>query len=101
MQLNFQNTLPDLSQKVQNTPVQTRHSSAESINFAQEKNIQKIEQQNLVNGYFKLFGENHSDVAIKNLISARLQPAYVLPEIHDTQALSDKAAELLDFSIAI
>lgn len=101
MKIHGQNTLPTYSEAPKDTSVRQSKAGQNAVDFAQEKNIQNVSQQNIVNNYFEVFDQNFSDVTIKNLISARLQPAYQLPEIHDFKALSAKADELLDFSIAI
>ena len=101
MKLQLQNTLSTYSDTPKETSVRQSKAGQSAAGFTQEKNIQNLSQQNIVNNYFEVFDQNFSDVTIKNLISARLQPAYQLPEIHDFKALSAKANEFLDFSIAI
>lgn len=101
MKLHFTNTVPAYSEQTKNTTVTYSRSSEKATGFANEKKIQNLQQQNVVDEYFKLYDQNYSDVAIKNLIAARLQPSYQLPKIHDTQALSSKVDELLDFSLSI
>lgn len=101
MKLHFQNTTPPYPQQTENTVVTYSRASEKAAGFAHEKQIQSLQQQNVVDEYFKLYDQSHSDVAIKNLIAARLQPSYQLPQIHDTQALSLKADELLHFSLSI
>lgn len=76
-------------------------STSSSSKYANENNIHKIEQKNIIDGYFKIFNESHTEVEIKNMIAARLQPAYQLPQVHDYKALSLKAKELLNFSFTI
>ncbi len=101
MKLQLQNTLPTYAESSQKSETHQSKATQNAVGFAQEKNIQNIAEKNIVNNYFEVFDESLSDVAIKNLISARLQPAYQLPVIHDFKALSAKANKLLDFSIAI
>ncbi len=101
MKINSQSTLPTYSEAPKETSIRQTKAGQNALGFAQEKNIQNINQQNIVNNYFEVFDESLSEETIKNLISARLQPAYQLPEVHDYKALSAKANELLDFSIAI
>ena len=101
MKLQLQNTLSTYSDVPKDTSVRQSKAGQNATGFAQEKDIQNISQQNIVNNYFEVFDKSFSDVTIKNLISARLQPAYQLPEVHDFKTLSAKANELLDFSIAI
>lgn len=101
MKVHSQNTLSTYSEAPKDTSVQQSKAAQNAAGFSQQKNIQNLSQQNIVNNYFEVFDEGYSDLTIKNLISARLQPAYQLPEIHDFKALSAKANELLDFSIAI
>ncbi len=101
MKLQLQNTLSTYSDTSKETSVRQSNAGQNAAGFSQEKNIQNVSQQNIVNNYFEVFDQSFSDVTIKNLISARLQPAYQLPEVHDHKALSAKANELLDFSIAI
>lgn len=101
MKVQSQNTLTTYSEAPKDTSVRQSKAGQSAVGFAQEKNIQNISQQNIVNSYFEVFDEGYSDLTIKNLISARLQPAYQLPKVHDFEALSAKANGLLDFSIAI
>ena len=98
MQLNFQTTTSGLTQGTKVTYSRTGENSAR---YANEKQIQALSQQNIVNNCFATFDKNYSEIEIKNLIAARLQPSYVLPELHDHKALSAKAEELLAFSLAI
>jgi len=101
MKLQLQNSMPTYSETSQNSEVRQSRAGQNAAGFNQEKNIQSLSQKNIVNNYFEVFDKSYSDVTIKNLISARLQPAYQLPEVHNFEALSAKADELLDFSIAI
>ncbi len=101
MKIHSQTTVPTYSETPVDTSVKQSKASQNAQGFVQEKNIQNINEQNIVNNYFEVFDQSFSDVTIKNLISARLQPAYQLPEVHDFKTLSAKANELLDFSIAI
>jgi len=98
MQINFQEITSGLAQK---TKVTYSHSGESSARYANENRIQSLSQQNIVNNYFTSFEKSHSEIQIKNLIAARLQPAYILPQLHDNQALSAKAEELLSFSLSI
>lgn len=100
MKLHFQNAAPVYSEQMKNTTVTYSRASEKATGFAHEKEIQSLQQKNVVDEYFKLFDQSYSDVAIKNLIAARLQPSYKLPDIHDTKALLSKADELLDFSMS-
>ncbi|MFC2073693.1 hypothetical protein ACFLR3_00430 [Campylobacterota bacterium] len=101
MKLQLQNTLSTYSDTSKETSVRQSKAGQNATGFSEEKNIQNVSQQNIVNNYFEVFDQSFSDVMIKNLILARLQPAYQLPEVHNFKALSAKANELLDFSIAI
>lgn len=101
MKLHFQNSTPIYSLQTDNSPVTYSRASEKATGFAHEKEIQSLQQQNVVDEYFKLYDKSYSDVTIKNLIAARLQPSYQLPHIHDTKALLSKADELLDFSLSI
>jgi hypothetical protein len=98
MKLHFQNATADY---LQNSSVRVSRAQENSTRYAQEKNINTLSQQNIINNYFETFDASYSEVSIKNLIAARLQPSYVLPELHDHKALSAKAEELLSFSLAI
>ncbi len=101
MKLHFQGAgivFPEPTQKVE---IDTANVSNKSARYADDKNIQSIEQQNLIDGYFKIFNETHTDLEIKNLIAARLQPSYQLPKVHDMALLSAKADQLLNFSFSI
>ena len=95
---NFQAVNTDYTQT---TKIKTSRSQENSVRYAQEKNITTLAQQNIVNNYFETFDESYSEIAIKNLISVYLQPAYTLPEVHDYKTLSSKAEELLNFSLTI
>ncbi len=101
MKINNQTTVPTYSESPVDTSLKQSNASQNAAGFAQEKNIKNINQQNIVNNYFEVFDQSFTEETIKNLISARLQPAYQLPEVHDFKALSAKANHLLDFSIAI
>jgi hypothetical protein len=101
MKLHFQSSAPVYSEQTRDTTVTYSRASEKATGFTHEKQIQSLQQQNVVNEYFKLYDQSYSDVAIKNLIAARLQPSYQLPQIHDTQALTSKADELLNFSLSI
>jgi hypothetical protein len=101
MKLNFQNSTLTYPQQTGNTPVTYSRASEKAAGFAQEKEIQSLQQKNVVDEYFKLYDQSYSDVAIKNLIAARLQPSYQLPLIHNTEVLSSKADALLNFSLSI
>jgi hypothetical protein len=90
------------SQKKLSTEANTLSgSTSSSSKYANENNIQKLDQKNIIDGYFKIFNESHTEVEIKNMIAARLQPAYQLPQVHDHKTLSLKAKELLNFSFTI
>jgi len=101
MKLHFQNAAPVYTEQMKNTTTTYSRASKKATGFAQEKEIQSLQQQNVVDEYFKLYDQSYSDVTIKNLIAARLQPSYQLPSIHDTKALLSKADELLDFSTSV
>ncbi len=90
-----------LSSQANQSDYKRSNAAASSHQFSDANDIKNIADQNVVSSYFDIFDENFSEVTIKNLISARLQPAYKLPQIHDSKALSAKANELLNFSIAI
>ncbi len=98
MKLNFQAVNSDYAQK---TTMKYSRSQENSARYAHEKDITTLAQQNIINNYFETFDESYSEVAIKNLISVHLQPAYTLPEVHDYKTLSTKAEELLNFSLTI
>jgi len=91
-------SLPEQTPKVD---VNISKANDHSIRYADEKQIQKLDQQNIINNYFQTFDKSHTEIEIKNLIAARLQPAYQLPQVHDTKALSLKAQELLKVSFSI
>ncbi len=99
MKLNFQSLASNYSEQVKNIHVTYSKASENAIGFSQEKNINNLHEQNMVNNYFKIFDQNLSDTAIKNLISARLQPSSALPEVHKMENLSAKAHDLLSFSL--
>jgi len=101
MKIHFQNSAPAYSEQTKSTTVTYSRASEKAVGFAHEKQIQSLQQQNVVDEYFKLYDKSYSDVAIKNLIAVRLQPSYQLPQIHDSQLLSSKADELLNFSLSI
>jgi len=101
MKLHFQSSAAAYSEQTKNTTVTYSRASEKAAGFSHEKQIQSLQQQNVVDEYFKLYDQSYSDVAIKNLIAARLQPSYQLPHIHDTQVLSSKVDELLNFSLSI
>ena len=102
MKIQSQNTLPAFTEtSSKDIPVRQSKASQNAAGFVQEKGIQNINEQTIVNNYFEVFEEGYSEVTIKNLISARLQPAYQLPIVHNFETLSAKANELLDFSLAI
>jgi len=98
MKLHFQNATADY---LQNSSVRVSRAQENSTRYAQEKNINALAQQNLINDYFETFDNSYSEVTIKNLISARLQPSYQLPTVHDHKALAEKSQELLNFSLAV
>ena len=101
MKLNFSSAAPQYFEQTKSMPTVQSRANQHSTNFAQEKNINKLEHQNLVNNYFQIFDQSYSEVTIKNLISARLQPSIELPRVHNTEYLSSKSEELLEFSLAI
>lgn len=101
MKLNFSSVPSYLPKALQKTEVHTSHANEKSTSFSNENKINQIQEKALVNSYFELFDKNLSDVTIKNLISARLQPTHLLSQVHDTQKLAQKSKELLDFSLTI
>lgn len=101
MQLNFSSTSLYHLDTTTKTQVPASHVNERSTNFSNENNLNTIEQKNLVENYFKIFDENYSEVTIKNLITARLQPTSVLPQVHNIKELSAKSEELLDFSLSV
>ena len=101
MKVDTQISVPQYTAQSKSAPVVHSKAGVHTTSFTQENKIQKLDQINIVNNYFKIFDQNLSETAIKNLISARLQPGYQLPQVHNTQALALKAEELLDFSLAI
>ncbi len=101
MKLHFQNSTSTYSPKTEHSTVSYSRASEKAVGFAHEKEIQSLQQQNVIDEYFKLYDQNYSDVAIKNLIAARLQPSYQLPQIHDAQTLASKTDKLLTFSLSI
>lgn len=101
MKLDFQSSVSNYSEQIKNIKVTYSKAAENAIGFTQEKQINSLHEQNIVDNYFKTFDQDLSDVAIKNLISARLQPAYKLPQVHNTEALSANAQELLNFSLKI
>ena len=101
MILNFSSTPFYLPETLQKTEVHTSYANEKSANFSNENNINKIQQKVLVDSYFKMFDNNLSDLAIKNLISERLQPAHLLAHVHNTEKLAQKSKELLDFSLSV
>jgi len=102
MQLNIQGSVPSFPEPTKKIETETMLKANNSSNhYANVQQIQHLEQKNIVDDYFKTFDKSHTEIEIKNLIAARLQPSYQLPQIHDTKALSLKARELLDFSLSI
>lgn len=101
MKLNLQSPATVYPEQAKNTAVTFSRASERAAGFTHEKQIQSLQQKNVVDEYFKLYDENYSEVAIKNLIAARLQPSYQLPKVHDTNALLSKADMLLNFSLSI
>lgn len=101
MKLDFQSSVSNYSEQVKNIRVTYSKASESAIGFTQEKKISHLHEQNMVDSYFKIFDQNLTDTAIKNLISARLQPSYKLPEVHKMENLLAKADDLLNFSLAI
>lgn len=101
MQLNFSSTSSYHSDTTPKIQVRTSHANERSTSFSNENNLNTIEQKALVESYFKLFDENYTEVEIKNLIAARLQPSSALAQVHNTQELSLKYKELLDFSLSV
>lgn len=101
MKLNLKSSIFQSVEQPRTTPVIHSKVSTKTAQFSQENNIRSLHEINIVDDYFKIFEHNLSEAAIKNLISARLQPGYQLPQVHDTKALSEKATELLAFSLAI
>jgi len=101
MKLHFQTSGASFPDQIPDIKIRTSRASESSVNFANERQIQKLDQQGVINDYFSIFDETHTDIEIKNLIAARLQPSYQLPQIHDMKVLSQKANELLKFSLSI
>jgi hypothetical protein len=101
MKLDFQSSVSNYSEQVKNIRVTYSKASENAIGFTQEKKINHLHEQNMVDSYFKIFDQNLTDTAIKNLISERLQPSYKLPEVHNMENLLAKANDLLNFSITI
>lgn len=101
MRLDFQSSASPYSEQAKNIKVTYSKASENALGFTQEKKINHLHEQNMVDSYFKIFEQNLTDTAIKNLISARLQPSYKLPEVHNMENLSAKANELLSFSLKI
>ena len=101
MTLNFSSTPFYLPEVLQKTEVHTSYANEKSTSFSNENKISKIQQKALVDSYFKLFDNKLSDLAIKNLISERLQPAHLLAHVHNTQKLAQVSKELLDFSLTV
>lgn len=89
------------SNYTQNTGVRYSHANENSTRYTQEQSIHSLSQQNIVNNYFQIFDKNHTETQIKNLIAARLQPAYTLPEVHHTDKLASRINELLDFTLTV
>ena len=102
MKLSAQVSGLNFPEQTQRTEVTVKSNTGSvSSKYANENNIQKIDQKNIIDGYFKVFDGNLIEIEIKNLIAARLQPAYKLPQVHDIKALSLKAKELLNISFTI
>ena len=101
MQLSFSSTSSYHSDTATKVQARASHANERSASFSNENNINAIDKKVLVENYFKIFDENYSEVTIKNLISARLQPTSALPTIHNFEKLSSKAKELLDFSLSV
>lgn len=89
------------AEQAKSTPIVRSKAGTQTASFTQANNIQNLNEIIIVDDYFKIFEKNLSEVAIKNLISARLQPGYQLPQIHNSKALEHKTQELLEFSLAI
>jgi len=101
MKLNFSSTPNYLPEVLRKTEVQTSYANEKSTTFTNQNKISRVQEQALVNSYFKLFDADLSDLAIKNLISERLQPAHLLAHVHNTEKLAQSSKELLDFSLHI
>lgn len=102
MKVQAQITGLNFTEKTQRAEIALSSKSASGSNkYAAENHIEKLEHRNIIDVYFKIFDGSHTEVEIKNMIAARLQPAYQLPQVHDTKALSLKAKELLNFSFTI
>lgn len=99
MQLDFSSTTSYPIEMTSKAEVKTSHAHDRSTSFTNEKKIDSIEQRLVVDTYFKVFEKEYSELAIKNLIAARLQPSSALANIHNNQELSLKSKELLDFSL--
>ena len=101
MKIHSQAPNINLNEQTKKIEIKSSNVSNNSALYANEHNIQKLDQKNIVDDYFKTFDKSRTEVEIKNLIAARLQPSYQLPQVHDMQLLSSKAKELLNFSLAI
>jgi len=100
MKINLQDSGFQPTDSTQKTVPRASRVNLNSINYANEKQIQRLEQQNIIDGYFKIFDDSLTEIEIKNLISEKLQPSFLLPQVHNTDELSLKAKELLDFSLS-
>lgn len=98
MKLHFQSPAVDYAK---NDTIRFSRAHENSARYSQEQSVESVSNQNLVNSYFQIFDEDYTEVEIKNLISARLQPSYKLPTVHDNQQLLSKAGGLLDFSLSV
>ncbi len=101
MKLESQSFLYDTAYKYEQADIKTSKAAVNSRNFSDVNKIDDISDQNVVSAYFDLFDESFSELTIKNLLNQRLQPAYLLPKVHNTDLLAAKANELLNFSVAI
>jgi len=101
MQLSFSNTSSFHSNTSPKIQAKVSYANEHSTSFQNENDINTIEKKNLVDNYFKIFDESYSEVTIKNLITARLQASTTLPKVHNTQEISFKSKELLDFTLSV
>lgn len=100
MKINLQDSGYKLTKPIQRAESSAPKANTSSINYANEKHIQRLEHQTIIDGYFKIFNDSLTEIEIKNLISAKLQPSFLLPQVHNTDELSLKTKELLDFSLS-
>lgn len=97
----LENDFTLLKPSFQSTKLTMNSSRESSLQYTNANDIKRIDLQNIVHSYFEVLNEGYTEVEIKHLIAARLQPTFELPSIHDTQSLSQRAKALLSYSINV